>query len=71
MTTLCKLGQILDSDEISAPEWAALSEAVQDKVTWSSRALAAAVNETRFSIGSTTIKDHRNEVCGCFNDNSD
>jgi hypothetical protein len=65
---LCKLGEILQqatAEESQALE-TALSEVKTDgKYKWSAKTLANAVNKTRFSVGSTTVKEHRRNACGC------
>lgn len=59
----CKLGEILIA--ATEEESAALSLAIID-VRWPAKSLANAVNKTRFSVGATTVKEHRRQSCGCF-----
>jgi hypothetical protein len=62
----CKVGSILDDKTTTKAERKALSEALANSELWPAKDLANAVNNTRFSVGATTVKEHRRESCGCF-----
>jgi hypothetical protein len=62
----CKVGNILAAEDITKLERKALLVALDDTELWPAKDLSKAVNKTRFSVGATTIKEHRRESCGCF-----
>ena len=68
--TMCKLAQILaDANEAEAEVLQrAIVQTVNDNedYLWSADKLAIQINKTRFSVGSTTIKEHRRNECVCF-----
>lgn len=67
MSNPCKLGNILAN--ATDAEKKVLQKAIADNDTWSAQQLATAINLTDYSVGATTIKDHRRRECGCFRDN--
>ena len=70
--SLCKIGEILADTTKNSPEESqaltkALNARTQDgKFVWSAKELSNRIKKTRFSVGATTIKEHRREDCGCF-----
>ncbi len=64
----CKVGEILalvDSDENEALI-RALNEREGNGFVWSAKNLSHAIGKTQYSVGATTIKEHRRKVCGCY-----
>lgn len=66
----CKIGTFLyclDSQERSA-----LTAALADRDEWSAKRIARAITSTDeggakdFTVGATTVKEHRNKVCACY-----
>lgn len=68
--TVCKVGEILDTadDDERTALIMALREKTGHNYVWSARELSKAVKRTRFSVGATTIKEHRRGTCACFNE---
>lgn len=61
--SLCKLGKILETvpDDVKEVLLAAVNSS-----DWSADELAFQMKKTQHPVGSTVIKMHRRERCGCY-----
>lgn len=63
---MCKLGLILEASKEDTRGHKLLVKAIADPETWPADSLSLAIKKTDYSVGSTTIKAHRRQECGCF-----
>jgi hypothetical protein len=59
----CLAGRILET--LDKDDLKILSDALEDRETWTSHGLSAALGKRGLKIGDDTIRKHRDKVCLC------